>query len=112
MRSLLLLCHLLLLSVVAQAQTSTSTVFRFLDVPPNARTAALSGNHVALYQGDFSLFQVNPAYLSEVSSGRVSASYVNFLADANFGFVSGAYHIPEIGTIGVGIRYAGSGIQK
>ncbi len=91
------------------AQTSNRTVFRFLDVPPNARSAALSGNHVSLYQADLSLFMVNPAYLSEESSRQFSASYVNFLADANYGFINTAYHIDGVGTVGVGIRYAGYG---
>lgn len=91
------------------AQSTSSTVFRFLDVPTNARTAALSANHVSLFDADFSLFQSNPAYLTKASSGQVAASYVNHLADANFGFVTGAWHINNIGTLGLGIRYAGYG---
>jgi hypothetical protein len=99
----------LLIAPSAYAQTSGNTVFRFLDVPTNARMAALSGNHVALKDADLSLFQANPAYLNASSSRRFSISYINFLADANYAFANTAYHLDGIGTIGLGIRYAGYG---
>ncbi len=99
----------LICPALTQGQTSTGTVFRFLDVPPNARTAALSGNHIALKDADLSLFQVNPAYLNANSSRRFSISYINFVADANYGFANAAYHVEGIGTVGLGIRYAGYG---
>ena len=99
----------LMYPAITQAQTDTGTVFRFLDVPTNARVAALSGNHVALKDADLSLFQVNPAYLNAYSDRRFSISYVNYLADANYGFVNTAYHLEDIGTLGFGLRYAGYG---
>lgn len=105
----ILLFAFLVLNHTVYAQSTSSTVFRFLDVPTHARTASLSGNHVGLYNADFSLFQANPAYLSAASSGQVAASYVNYLSDASFGFVTGAWDIEHIGTLGVGIRYAGYG---
>jgi len=109
LRVLLLTTLAIILASPLLAQSNSSSVFRFLDVPPNARAAAMAGNHVALFDADFSLFQVNPAYLNGSSSGRVSASYVNYLADANFGFASGAWHMKDIGTIGAGIRYSSFG---
>ena len=91
------------------AQSNTSSVFRFLDITPTARSAGLGGNHVGLYNADFSLIHLNPAYLSSANSGSISASYINFLADANMGFSSGAYEFEKIGTVAAGIRFVGYG---
>lgn len=91
------------------AQSNTSSVFRFLDVTPTARTAGLGGNHVGLYNADFSLIHLNPAYLNADASGSISASYVNFLSDANMGFTSGAFTFDKLGTVAAAIRFLGYG---
>lgn len=93
----------------AFAQTNSSSVFRFLEIPPTARAAGLGGNHAGLYNADFSMLHVNPAYLNANNSGSVSASYINFLGDANMGFTSGAYEFEKLGTVGLGIRFVGYG---
>jgi len=91
------------------AQSNTSSVFRFLEVTPNAYASALGGNQTGLYKGDFSLLFLNPAYLSANASGSVSASYINFLGDANMGFTSAVYDVEGVGTFGAGIRFVGYG---
>ena len=91
------------------AQTSNSTIFRFLETTPSAKSAALGGNHVALFGENSSLFYLNPAYLTNESSRNVSATFINYLADSRMGFANAAYNIPSVGTIGFGIRYAGYG---
>lgn len=91
------------------AQTNNSSIFRFLEITPSARAAALGGNHIALFDANSSLFNLNPAYLTPESSKTVSATFVNYLADARIGLANGAYDIKNIGTLGVGIRYAGYG---
>lgn len=96
-------------SFSAVAQSNTSSVFRFLEVTPTAYAAGLGGNHPGLHSGDYSLLFVNPAYLSATSSGSVSASYMNFLGDANMGFTSTAYHVEGVGTFGAGIRFISYG---
>ncbi|SMO58868.1 hypothetical protein SAMN06265219_105163 [Gracilimonas mengyeensis] len=103
----------LLLTIAAvqgtAAQSNTSSIFRFLEITPNARASALGGNHAGLYQAQSNMMHVNPAYLNTQSSGYVSASYINFLGDANMGFTSAAYTVDGIGTFGAGIRYVGYG---
>ena len=64
---------------------------------------------MGLYNADFSLIHVNPAYLNRNASGSISASYLNFFADANMGFTSGAYEFNNIGTFAAGIRFVGYG---
>lgn len=91
------------------AQSNTSSIFRFLETTPTARSAGLGGNHVGMFDSDFSLMHINPAYLNASNSRSISASYINFLADANMGFTSGAYEVDKIGTFGLGIRFVGYG---
>lgn len=93
----------------AFAQSNTSSVFRFLEVTPNAYASGLGGNHTGLYKGDFSLLFLNPAYMNPETSGSVSASYINFLGDANMGFTSAVYDVEDVGTFGAGIRFVGYG---
>ena len=91
------------------SQTTNSAVFRFLDITPSAEASALGGNHVGLFDANSSLLYLNPAYLTPASSKNFSATFVNYLSDARIGFANGAYNLEGIGTLGVGIRYAGYG---
>lgn len=108
-RFLFSLAVILLLPMLVSAQTNNSDVYRFLEITPNAEAAALGGNHVALFEGSSALFYLNPAYLTPESSRTFSATFINYLADARIGFANAAYHVPSIGTIGFGVRYAGYG---
>ena len=106
------ICFLLLFLIISPnifPQTTNNEVYRFLEVSPSARVSALGGNHVAIFNGTSSLMHLNPAYLDNSSTNIVSATFVNFLSDAKYGFVNYAVHYENFGTIGVGIRYAGYG---
>ena len=106
------ICFLLLFLIISPnifPQTTNNEVYRFLEVSPSARVSALGGNHVAIFNGTSSLMHLNPAYLDNSSTNIVSATFVNFLSDAKYGFVNYAVHYKNLGTIGVGIRYAGYG---
>ena len=76
----------LVLTSCSLAQTSSSSIFRFLEISPSARTSALGGNHVAMFEPTVSEFYLNPAYLNPASSRTVSATFVNYLADSKTGF--------------------------
>lgn len=95
--------------VISFAQSDNSAIFRFLETTPSARAAALGGNHVGIYEANSSLVYLNPAYLTPETSKMISASFVNYLSDARFGFANGAYHFEGVGTLGFGIRFAGYG---
>lgn len=92
-----------------KAQSNANTIYRFLDVSPNAKVAALGGFHTGLYNGDFATMHVNPAYLFGAKSGEVSATFVNYLADARMGFTNGTYRINAYNQVGFGIRFLGYG---
>jgi hypothetical protein len=109
MKRLVFLCFFLMITAPIAAQSGNSSIFRFLETTPNAKAAALGGNHAGLFDADVSLFHLNPAYLTPESSKSVSATFVNYLADVRIGFANGAYDLKNIGTLGIGIRYAGYG---
>lgn len=91
------------------AQTEGNEVYRFLELPSSPRAAALGGNQIAIFDGNSALMHINPAYLDESSAKNISATFVNYLADARYGLANYALHIQNIGTVGFGIRYAGYG---
>lgn len=96
-------------SVQLKAQNSYKTVFPFLNLTTSARPASLGGNHPALFEGSAEMMHINPAYLNPNDHRSLGLSYLNYLADVNFGFLSSAYHLEDIGTIGAGIRYVNYG---
>ena len=106
-----LICLLIIsmISILGFSQTNNSTIFRFLEITPSAEAAALGGNHVGMFAPNSSLLFLNPAYLTPSISGNISATFVNYLSDSKIGFANGAFHIKNIGTLGIGIRYAGYG---
>ncbi len=106
---LLVLICLFSASSIVWAQSSISSVYRFLQVTPTADMAAQGGNHVGLYDADSGILFLNPAYLSESSQHHIHATFVNYLADARYGFINYALHSKNIGTVGFGIRFAGYG---
>lgn len=93
----------------AFAQSDVSTTFRFLDITPTANASALGGNHTGMFNGDYSSFNINPAYLFGATNGQVSATFVNLLADSRMGVTNGAFQINENNQVGIGIRFLGYG---
>lgn len=111
-KSLLFLSFFCLWGISLSAQSDVSTIFRFLDVTPNAHASALGGNHTGLFEGDYSSYHINPAYLFGATNGQVSATFVNLLADSKMGFTNGTFQINESNQIGLGIRFLSYGDFK
>lgn len=94
---------------IVYSQSNNSTIFRFLDVTPSAHAAALGGNHPGIYNADYSLLHLNPAYLGQSQTGDISATFVNYLADARMGFLNSARKLDDKQLIGAGIRFLSYG---
>lgn len=94
---------------LVEAQNSDTEVFRFLDLPTSARLSSLGGNHPALFDGNVSTFQVNPAYLAQSTNHDLSLSYINFLSDVNFAFANYSHQLKDVGMLGVAVRYLSLG---
>ncbi len=98
-----------LISLNVFSQTSNSTIYRFLELSPNAKVAALGNYHASMMDGDFSLYHLNPAYLDGSQTGDVSATFVNYLVDTKMGVINTVYKLDELQTLGFGIRFMGYG---
>ena len=107
--NLVILLFFLLINSNVFAQTESNEVYRFLELPSSPWAAALGGNQIAIFNGNSALMHINPAYLDESSEKKITSSFVNYLADARYGFANYALHFQEVGTVGFGIRYAGYG---
>ena len=91
------------------AQIGHESAFGFLNLPGSARTAALGGNHVSLYNGGTAHFEVNPAYLSPDNHRELTLSYLNHISDIYLGSTGFAWHLDGIGTLATGIRFLNYG---
>lgn len=98
-----------LFSFCSLAQTGGDNTYEFLNLPAGSRIAALGGNNVSHYDNDVNFVLNNPALLRGEMHNRMAINYINYLADINFGYVSYAYNLKDIGTFAGGIQYINYG---
>ncbi len=79
--------------------------FSFLSLPIPARSNALAGASIAVWDGDVNLAYGNPALLSPASSRQLSFNHVNFVSDLNMGNFLYAQKLKKLGTIAMGLQY-------
>lgn len=79
--------------------------FSFLSLPVPARSNALGGASIAIWDKDVNLGYSNPALLSPSTSNQLSLNYVNFVSDVNYGNFLYAKQFKKYGTFGVGLQY-------
>ncbi len=91
------------------AQQQSRTVFRFLELQPDARQTALGGPHPAVVDPGFSQFTVNPAFLFTEQKHNLQASYQNHLGDVNYGSASYFRPVNNIGNAALSVRYLNYG---
>lgn len=99
----------LLWSGVAIAQIGGSHTFQVLEFNNSARIESLGGYLLGVKDDDANLGQANPALLNPEMHGQVNLNYINYFADANFGYSSYTRHFKNIGTFNASILYANYG---
>ncbi len=102
---LLLLSSLLLSSLAGHAQVGGQRAFDFLQLPLDARLAALGSVNVSLYDQDVNRFQSNPALLNADMAGHLSVNYVPYYADIHHTALAYAFERPRSGMWGVNFAY-------
>src|SRR6187402_496502 len=75
------LIFFLSLSGSLSAQIGGQRSYEFLNVPANARLAALGGINTSLVDRDINFLFSNPALISDSLAGFASASYQFYVAD-------------------------------
>lgn len=96
---------LCIVSVAAHAQTSGSPSFTFVDVPANARLAALGGVNVSLADRDVNFFFSNPALVGDSLAGWGSVGYRFFVAGMGLSSVAYSGNFSRIGTLQFGVQH-------
>lgn len=96
---------LVLLSSTNFAQIGGTKVYSFLDLPVPARSNALGGATMAIWDKDVNLSYSNPALLNPSCSKQLAFNYVNFVSDLNYGNFLYAQQFKKYGTFSAGLQY-------
>ena len=92
------------------AQIGGLSTYNFLKLTPSARVTALGGAALATHDNDVNLAYFNPAMLNQEMDQRIGMSFVNYVADINYGNVSFAHHHSDrVGTFGGPVSYINYG---
>lgn len=91
------------------AQLGGSYVFEFLNLPTNARTAALGGTMISIKDRDLNMAFQNPAILNKEMNNQLVLNFVPYFADVKFGYAAYAKTYDKIGTFSGGIQFVNYG---
>ncbi|WP_114784234.1 type IX secretion system protein PorQ [Botryobacter ruber] len=93
----------------AQAQIGGQRSFSFLELPNNARLAALGGVNVSNWSHDVNMVASNPGLLQEEMDGQLSLNYTGYLADITHSNLAYAFNSEQLGRWAVGLNYLNYG---
>ena len=92
------------------AQIGGNSIYKFLNLPPSARVAALGGQAAGLVDDDIALMFQNPAALNPEMHNQLTFNTAIYFAGINFGYVGFGRHIEKANTtFGAGIQYIAYG---
>jgi len=104
-----LLC---MMTTTAYAQLGGQKSFEFLNVPNNARLAALGGVNVSLADRDINSMFSNPTLTGDTLAGFASVSYQFYVADVGQTSAAYVHKFKKIGTLAFGVQYLNYGQIK
>src|SRR5205085_11047660 len=108
-KNFILICVLLCMAIKSFSQTGGSYVYDFLNLPSNARTAALGGTVLTIKDRDLNMAFQNPAVLNSEMDNQVTLTYVPYFADIKYGYAGYARNYNKIGTFSAGIQFVNYG---
>ncbi len=86
-------------------QISGTKAFPILELPIPARSNALGGATMAIWDNDVNLAHSNPALLNPGCARQLTFNYVNYISDLNYGNFAFASKLKKYGTFGVGLQF-------
>lgn len=104
-----ILFGLIFCGFLAHGQIGGRHTYQVLNFNNSARVEALGGYLLGVKDDDANLGQVNPALLNPEMHGQLNLNYINYFADANFGYSSFTKHFANVGTFNAAILYADYG---
>jgi hypothetical protein len=105
----LILLSVLVTTVPAIGQIGGKSSFEFINVPANARLAALGGVNVSLADRDVNFFLSNPSLVGDSLSGMASVNYQFYVADIGYATFSYAHKFKKLGVLTFGVQHMGYG---
>lgn len=103
------LLGLLLSGPAAMAQLGGQRAFSFLTLPPSAKLAGLGSANVSSRDADVTMLYGNPALLNEQMDGRLSLTYIDYLADIKQSTATYVHNSDRLGRLGFGLTYLNYG---
>lgn len=100
-----LLFTLLIFTLKGWCQLGGTQVYQFLNVPSNARIAALGGMVLHVKDHDINMAFNNPAVLNKEMSKQFTFNYNPYFADLKNGYVAYAQTFDSVGTFSAGIQF-------
>ncbi len=87
------------------AQIGGTKNFRFLDIPMTARSAALGGGNLSIWDDDINLIYNNPSLLNSQMTKKVALNYGNYVSDLKYGYLAYAHHLKQYGNVAGSIQF-------
>lgn len=104
-----LLTVLLLFTTKLFSQIGGSHVYDFLNLPSNARIAALGGTMITVKDHDLNMAFQNPSVLNSQMNNQATFSYIPYFADIKYGYAAYAHTYDSIGTFSLGMQFVNYG---
>ncbi len=87
------------------AQIGGTKNFRFLDVPMTARSAALGGGNVTIWDDDLNLIHSNPSLLNSSMTKKIALNYGNYVSDLKYGYLAYAHNLKQYGNVAASVQF-------
>jgi hypothetical protein len=91
------------------AQTGGKGIYSFLNLPYTARHAALGTNILASYEPDVMLSVANPSMINDKIHNQIGLTYVNYIADAQYGMVAYSRSFKKVGSFTGSLQFVNYG---
>lgn len=101
----LLLYFSIIIVTPSVAQFTGKNSFPVLQLPIPARSNALGGANIAIWDNDINLSHSNPALLNPSCAKQLTFNYVNYISDLSYGNVAYAFNVKKYGTFGAGLQF-------
>ncbi|MDA3905990.1 MAG: type IX secretion system protein PorQ [Bacteroidales bacterium] len=95
----------LFLPLIGFTQSESGTTYAFLNLPFSARSIAMGGNFLSVYDHDISLALGNPSLISTEMHNQIQLNYIDYFADINYGSVSYGRMFEKLGTFVASMQF-------
>jgi hypothetical protein len=102
---LLAICHLPFAICHLYAQTGGNNTYEFLNLTNPARVVALGGTLISVKDNDLNLSFQNPSLLDSTMHNSLSLSYINYLADIQYGYAAYSRSYKNMGSFSAGMQF-------